>query len=69
MIGLQARLDCHALTVHGTKTSWQRLVTRLVTHGPVRPRLPTSIHPVVRTDCYISETAAQNIEIDYDKGY
>ncbi len=69
VIGSKARLDIHALTVHGTRTSWQRLITRLVTHGPVTPRLPTSIHQELRTDCYISETAAQNIEVDHDKGY
>ena len=69
VIASKFRIDQHALTIHGTSTSWQRLITRLVTHGPVTPRLPTSIHQLLRTDCYISETIAANIEPDWDKGY
>ncbi|MBN1642037.1 MAG: hypothetical protein JXA09_12450 [Anaerolineae bacterium] len=69
VIGAKNRIDFHSLTVHGTATSWQRMMTRLVTHGPVTPLLPTSIHQILRTDVYISETAAQNIEPDWEKGY
>lgn len=69
VIASKARIDMHDLTIHGTPTSWQRLMTRLVTHGPVTPKLPTSIHQQLRTDCYISETSARNIESDFDKGY
>lgn len=69
VIASKHRLDFSALTVHGTATSWQRLITRLVAHGPVTPKLPTSIHQLLRTDFYISETAARNIEPDFDKGY
>jgi len=69
VIGAKNRIDFHSITVHGTTTSWQRLMTRLVIHGPVTPRLPTSIHQTLRTDCYISETAARDIEPDWDKGY
>jgi len=69
VIGSKARLDMNSITVHGTTTSWQRMMTRLVAHGPVSPRLPTSIHQTLRTDFYISENAAQNIEPDWSKGY
>ena len=69
VIGAKYRMDIHSITVHGTQTSWQRLMTRLVTHGPVTPLLPTSIHQLLKTDCYISESAARNIEVDWDKGY
>jgi len=69
VIASKNRIDMHALTVHGTATSWQRLMTRLVVHGPVTPRLPTSIHQILRTDCYISEMSARDIEPDWDKGY
>ncbi|NLE30223.1 MAG: hypothetical protein GX629_11210 [Phycisphaerae bacterium] len=62
VIAAKNRIDVNAITVHGTTTSWQRLMTRLVTHGPVTPKLPTSIHQLLRTDCWISETAARNIE-------
>lgn len=63
------RMDVHGITVHGTLTSWQRLITRLCLHGPVTPRLPTSLHQLLRTDVYVTETAARNIEPDWDKGY
>jgi glucosamine-6-phosphate deaminase len=63
------RMDMHALTVHGSKTSWQRLMTRLVLHGPVTPKLPTSIHQLLKSDVIISETAAADIVDDFDKGY
>lgn len=63
------RIDTHALGVHGTATSWQRLMTRLCLHGPVTPKLPTSMHQLLRTDVVVSETAAMNIEPNWDKGY
>jgi len=69
VVAAKYRMDIHSITIHGTQTSWQRLITRLVTHGPVTPLLPTSIHQMLKTDCYISESIARDIEIDWDKGY
>lgn len=69
VIGAKARIDINALTIDGSFASWQRLITRLCTHGPVTPRLPTSIHQTLRTDCWISETLAQDIEPRWDKAY
>jgi glucosamine-6-phosphate deaminase len=69
IIGAKFRMEQHDLTIHGTSTSWQRLITRLCLHGPVTPKLPTSIHQVLKTDCYVTETAARDIEPDWDKGY
>jgi len=69
VIGSKFRMDLNALTTAGTHVSWQRLVTRLVCHGPVTPRVPTSIHQILKTDLYISETSAQNIEPIWDQGY
>jgi glucosamine-6-phosphate deaminase len=62
-------MDMNALSVHGTATSWQRLITRLCAHGPVTPKLPTSIHQKLKSDFYIAESAAANIEPNWDKGY
>jgi glucosamine-6-phosphate deaminase len=45
------------------------LITRLCLHGPVTPRLPTSIHQLLKTDWIVSETAAADIEDDFEKGY
>lgn len=62
-------LDFHALGIHGTATSWQRLTTRLVLHGPVTPRVPESILQTRDCDVFVSETAAMDIEPNWDKGY
>ena len=69
VIAAKARIDMHSITVHGTATSWQRLMTRLVLHGPVTPLVPESILQTLPTDVWVSETIAQNVEPDWDKGY
>ncbi len=63
------RHDTHALGVHQTATSWQRLTTRLCLHGPVTPKIPGSLLQKLPTNVYVSETAAMNIEPNWDKGY
>lgn len=69
VIGSKYRLDMHALTTAGTMVSWQRLMTRLVLHGPVTPKIPESILQTLATDVIVSETAAKNIDPVWDKGY
>ena len=69
VIASKHRRQTIAITVHGTATSWQRLIGRLVMHGPVTPLVPESINQTLRTDCVISETNARDIEPDWDKGY
>ena len=69
VIAAQNRIDMHALGVHGTATSWQRLISRLILHGPVTPLVPESILQTLPTDVWVSETIAQDIEPDWDKGY
>ncbi|MCG8448691.1 MAG: hypothetical protein MI725_03800 [Pirellulales bacterium] len=69
VIAAKNRWETAAIGVHGTTTSWQRLIARLCYHGPVTPKLPTSIHQQLRTDCYIGESIAANIEPDWDKEY
>ncbi len=69
VIAAKNRIEMAGITVHGTATAWQRLIARLCYHGPVTPRLPSSLHQELRTDCYISELIARNIEPDWEKGY
>ena len=69
VIGAKHRVDMHAITVAGTFTSWQRLVTRLVLHGPVTPRVPESILQTLRTDVWVSESCAADIEPHWEIGY
>ena len=69
VINAKNRIDTHAITVHGTTTAWQRFISRLVLHGPVTPLVPESILQTLKTDVFVSETIAQNIETDWNKGY
>jgi len=69
VIGAKHRVDMHGITVDGSFASWQRLTTRLVLHGPVTPRVPESILQTLRTDVWVSESLAANIEPRWDKGY
>ena len=69
VIGAKHRIDMHAITVGGSFNSWQRLTTRLVLHGPVTPRVPESILQTLRTDVWVSESAAADIETRWDVGY
>lgn len=69
VVNARYRLDVHSITVHGTTTSWQRLMTRLCLHGPVTPKLPTSIHQLLKSDVWISRTAAMDVQPDFEKGY
>lgn len=63
------RVDIHALSTAGTMVSWQRYMTRLVLHGPVTPRIPTSFLQELGADVYLSESAAADIEPIWDLGY
>ena len=69
VIGAKHRIDFHSITINGTTTSWQRLISRLVLHGPVTPAVPESILQTLRTDVYISDQVAENIEPDWNSGY
>jgi 6-phosphogluconolactonase/glucosamine-6-phosphate isomerase/deaminase len=69
VIGAKHRIQLHAISVHGTTTSWQRMISRLVMHGPVTPRVPESLLQTLRTDAWVSETVAMNIEPHWEKGY
>lgn len=69
VIAAKHRIDMHAITVDGSFASWQRFTTRLVLHGPVTPRVPESILQTLRTDVWVSESLAANIEPRWDKGY
>jgi len=69
VINARNRIELHAITVHGTATAWQRMISRLVCHGPVCPQVPTSIVQELATDVLMSETIAADIESTWAKGY
>lgn len=69
VVGAKYRLDQHGLTTMGTFSSWQRMTSRLVIHGPVTPQLPTSIVQTVPTDVVFTESAAADIEPHWNLEY
>ncbi len=69
VVAAKHRVQMHSISVGGTFISWQRLVTRLVLHGPVTPLVPESLLQSLRTDVYVSETAAADIVPRWNIGY
>ena len=69
VVGAKNRIDFHGLTVNGSFASWQRLTSRLCMHGPVTPRMPTSIHQLLRTDVWVSESIAADIKPRWELEY
>jgi 6-phosphogluconolactonase/glucosamine-6-phosphate isomerase/deaminase len=69
VIGAKHRIQMHGITVDGSFASWQRLTTRLVLHGPVTKFVPESLLQTLRTDVWVTEALAANIEPRWDKGY
>jgi len=69
VINSKHRVDFHAITINGTAVSWQRLITRLCLHGEVTPLIPQSILQTLKTDVYVSETIASDIESNWDIEY
>lgn len=63
------RMQLFGISVHGTTTSWQRFIARLVMHGEATPLVPESVHQLLSTEAYVTETIAMNIEPDWEKGY
>lgn len=69
VISARHRIEVAGITVGGSANSWQRMIARLCYHGPVTPKLPSSIHQTLRTDCYISESIAADIHDTWTVGY
>ncbi|NLF31045.1 MAG: hypothetical protein GX591_09185 [Planctomycetes bacterium] len=69
IIAARHRWEMASITVAGTGHSWQRMIARLCYHGPVTPRLPSSLHQTLRTDCMITESVAADIRSDWSVGY
>ena len=63
------RIEVHALLTNCTFSSWQRMTSRLVTHGPVTPYVPSSMLQTKKTQVYISEEIAAPFECWEKVGY
>jgi len=63
------RVESHGLSTMGTFSSWQRMTSRLITHGPVTPMVPGSIYQVLPCTIYLSPNIAKPIECLETTGY
>jgi glucosamine-6-phosphate deaminase len=63
------RIEIHALLTNGTFSSWQRMVSRLVLHGPVTPQVPSSILQILDTQVYVSQELAAPFDFWETVGY
>lgn len=62
-------IEVHSLVTMGTFSSWQRMTSRLICHGPVTPLVPGSILQLRKTAVYLSEDIAAPIEVMEKVGY
>ena len=63
------RVESHGLSTMGTFSSWQRMTSRLITHGPVTPQVPGSIYQILPCTIFIDPAIARPIEIMELTGY
>ncbi len=63
------RIEVHALLTNNTFSSWQRMTSRLVLHGPVTPAVPSSMLQLMKTQVYVSEEIAAPFECWEKVGY
>lgn len=68
-LGAKNRIGMYGIGVHGTATSWQRLIARIALFGPVTPLVPDSIIQLKPSDAWVSENIAADIQVDWNKGY
>ena len=52
------RIEVHALLTNCTFSSWQRMTSRLVLHGPVTPLVPSSMLQLMKTQVLVSDELA-----------
>lgn len=63
------RIEVHALITNGTFSSWQRMTSRLVLHGPVTPEIPSSMLQTMKTQVLVSDEVAAPFECWEKVGY
>lgn len=63
------RIEVHALQTCATYSSWQRMTSRLVLHGPVTPLVPSSMLQLMKTQVYVSLALAAPFACDELAGY
>jgi glucosamine-6-phosphate deaminase len=69
IVNARERIEIHSLLTCGTFSSWQRMVSRLILHGPVTPLVPSSILQLLKTQVYVSEEIAAPFDFWETVGY
>lgn len=69
VVNARERIEIHSLQTAGQFSSWQRMTSRLVLHGPVTPMVPSSILQLLKTQVYVSEQIAAPFESWEKVGY
>ena len=68
IVNARDRFEVHSFTNPGGD-SWQRMISRLCTHGPITPYLPSTMLQTKKTQVYISEELAAPFECWEKVGY
>lgn len=63
------RQEYHGLTTMGSFSSWQRMTSRLITHGPVTPYVPGSIYQLMPCSLFMDSEISKPIECMETVGY
>ena len=69
VLNAKERVEVHALQTCCTFSSWQRMTSRLVLHGPVTPLVPSSMLQTMKTQVYVSDEIAAPFECWEKVGY
>lgn len=69
VLNSRERIEVHALLTNGTFSSWQRMTSRLVLHGPVTPLVPSSMLQLMKTQVYVSDEIAAPFDCWEKVGY
>ncbi len=69
IVRAKQRIEIHALQTNFTFSSWQRMTSRLILHGPVTPLVPSSIFQLLDTNVYVSEEIAAPFDCWEKVGY
>ena len=63
------RIEVHALLTNSTFSSWQRMTSRLVLHGPITPLIPSSMLQTMKTQVLVSDELAAPFDCWEKVGY
>lgn len=69
VLNARVKYESHGLQTMGTFSSWQRMTSRMITHGPVTPYVPGSIYQLMDCTLHMEPGIAAPIECMETVGY